>query len=202
MNKKDLIAKRLLLEDRKTKIRMSLKVILLLFSIVFPIAWFSIPFVNTNLAGWQIVLGIAIFIVAYLALYKVNEKIERKRVDDLISFEKEMGFVYLFNGWVYHDDKDIIKTISPIKEKIDVTKEGGYYLKFNPFLNDTLEVRFEISKDLYDEYREKINDIHTSSKKKSFSDDSLVIIETTTGLVDAKRFARRDSYNIHEKFIY
>ena len=198
MNKKDLVAKRLLMENKKATARTICS--LLLFFIVLPLIAFSALYdENNNPEVWQIFLCGGLLIVEYFIFYKVDEHVEKKKINDLISFEKEMGYIYLFNACIYKENEDYIKTLSPFGEEKDVTREEKYYLRFNPFLNNSsIEIRYEIPEHLYEKYQEKINRERTFDIFK----DSLVIIEESTGLLDAERFARREGKNFDEKFVY
>ena len=66
-------------------------------------------------------------------------------------------------------------------EKIETSKDT-YFLYFYPYVNDkTTRVKFEITKELYEKYKDKVENYDYKMGKAN-----LVTIDTATGLFDGK----------------
>ena len=96
--------------------------------------------------------------------------------------EKKLGTMIMFTPYLSRKKGDsYLNVLLDSSEKIK-TSEDTYYLYFYPYANDkSTRVKFEITKELYEKYKDKVENY-----EYKFSKPNLVTIETATGLFDGK----------------
>lgn len=150
----------------KTKHSKIIEVIetIIIFSLLPIFVAFCLFFVNTSNRAFNTVFVTVGSILLYLAFIKIANIIERKNLENMFNAEKNIGLLSMYDPYM-------------------LERKSGYYLYFYPYLNDyRTKVKFEVSKEDYETYKDTIRVKKQNPKDKQI----LVVVPSNTNLFDGK----------------
>lgn len=132
--------------------------------------------------GLILLVAIPIFVALFWGYAQLVFFLTEKNLKDMFEEEKKLGTMIMFTPYLSRKKGDsYLNVLLDSSEKIK-TSEDTYYLYFYPYANDkSTRVKFEITKELYEKYKDKVENY-----EYKFSKPNLVTIETATGLFDGK----------------
>lgn len=124
----------------------------------------------------------ALMVLMFFIYGKIIFFMEEKNLKDLLETEKKIGIVAMYSPYMHIEKGNaFLQILSDSSEKIK-TNEDKYYLYFHPYTKDSsMRVKFEITKEQYEKYKEKVENYDFS-----LYSERLVLIESNTGLFDGK----------------